>query len=1067
MRSILFFGRRKVCSCILFVFFTLSVATASFSQELSTEQSIDQKLDKAFDEIVRNDFRKSRDVIAILKKELGNHSNPLIRETQLAESEMLEAVAYYLDDNTTLFEKGKSFLLFQNASRRFIRNWRPENMAETPSLEELLCLKRTLDRLQRAPKKHLGKLPNEFINYLMHACNDAGRLFMDRSFIEARECFEASLFFLDSQNSMTAGLERTRISIHSSLSVALNHAGLSYLALDHAKLAVGLAENLSADQRDDADVAVWRINLGAVYEELGDFESAKSQYLDAIHLMEQAKLLSIKESPEIASVLASGLSHLASVEVELGRPEDAVRKYHQVIDQKVLSNSPPLELVRTYHNVAAAYAACSLNDHAIYWFNRSLEAKLQAYPLDKFPFGHVSIGRTLHLLSELHLRTGDIYLAEMYSLDAIHIRQASYSTDVFPNGHDELVESWLLWGRIQLAQGRTAEAKDSIAYSVEMAIVLAEQALLFATLNDSVKLMDQVNRVRDYLLSLPDELVDDTRTVYDIVWDSKGLVSRMLRDRSIFLSRSSDPDVNLYRRKNEDLSDKISRLVTSDAVNSDEKKLMIMDLRDEHRNVSLKLRSLIDARSPPEKLSFRDLQRLLKNDEVLVDIVQSRSQFNFSREIPGNYYAFVLCSGDLPPGRIDLGPPDELEPIIMDFVQSIREQKEAYRATGILLSERVWSKINAAFLGDSQVNRVYIAPDGVFDLLPWDALPSTKGADFLIEDVAFTHVIHGSLLTEQLIHERNLRDKGSIDAMVVGQVDFGDSPSLKPADTLAELPDSEQEVKCFEDVFREAGVSSILKLTGDNAQVEEVVEKLKRTQYAHFATHMISGISKSRRSSDSVKQEYLSIEVAGIALANSNLSNDGILRASRIAALPLGNTCMVNLAGCFSAAGDPSLREIGVSSLEHAFQLAGVQVTVSSKWEVDSTITSYLMSDFYMNLFRHQVIDVSSSLRAAKIRTMRQGPASDSGHPFYWAGWQVTGSPFLQINRPEDLGPSLDDFQGGATSTPVLVGDQGRNTNSQNFRWSYLRFLMQFRIPIAIVLLFMSGSLYLAASWNR
>jgi CHAT domain-containing protein len=365
------------------------------------------------------------------------------------------------------------------------------------------------------------------------------------------------------------------------------------------------------------------------------------------------------------------------------------------------------------------------------------------------------------------------------------------------------------------------------------------------------------------------------------------------------------------------------------------------------------------------------------------------------------------------------------------------------------------------------VNRVYIASDGAFDLLPWDALPSTKGADFLIEDVEFTQVIHGSLLTEQLIYERNIRDKDSIDAMVVGSVDFGDSLSLKPTETLSELPDSDQEVKCFEDVFRAAGVRSIVKLTGDNAQVEEVVDKLKRTQYAHFATHMISGVSKSRRSSDSIKKEHLSIEVAGIALANSNLSNDGFLRASRIAALPLGNTCMVNLAGCYSAAGDPSLREIGVSSLEHAFQLAGVQVTVSSKWEVDSTITSYLMSDFYTNLFSPQVIDVSSSLRAAKIRTMRQGPASDSGHPFYWAGWQVTGSPFLRITRHKDSDPSLKDFQGGATSSPALVGHQGRITNSQNFRWSDLRFLMHFRIPIAIVLLVMSGSLYLAASWNR
>lgn len=1050
---------RRLCAVLL----TLVPMIAN-AQETRPEKENDERLNEAFEAIVQNDFKRSKKLLESLQIDLNRAADSLIMETQLAEAEMLKAIAEYLDSNSSFLNIANSLVLFRNASQRFVRNWQPENQVQQPSLEELLCLKSALDRLQRAPKEQLKKLPKEVMNYFTVACYDAGRLFLDRSFIESRECFEASLFFWNATN--PKGIpDRSKINIHSALSIILNRAGSTYEALNHALIAVESTQALSPKDRTDDDLAGWRINLGAVYEELGDFESAKAQYDIAVELMEKTLLLSDDPTRDAMDMLASGLGHLASLDLEEGRPEDALDKYHRILKIRLDSQSPPGELARLYHNIAGAYSDCLLFDHAKYWFQLALDSKLRIYTSDKYPYGHVSLARTLHLLSEVHLLSEDPIVAEMYSLFSIRMREACYPNDIFPNGHEELVESWLLLGRIQSELSRVTEANASIARAVDMAKKIAQETLSFATLNDSINHLDQMNRARDVLLELPDNIPSDVSSVYNSVWDSKGFVSRILRHRNIFLSRSSDPELEAYRRFNEDINDNLSRLVASTNVNSQEGKDTIKALRDKHRLVSLEFKPVLDLKTGRLDFTFVDLLKLLKSDEVFVDIVYSRPRLKTRDIYNGSYYAFVLRPGDSEPRRIFLGQADDLDSLIADFVRSITDRSEMHRPTGDLLSDKVWSKVQSEFPSDSDVSRVYIATDGAFDKIPWDALPSLKGNKFLIEDFDITHVIHGALLTEQLSRKRPSKPSQTADVLAIGHIQYGEPEHLDPSEAFEDLPDSEEEIRTIEEVFSSAEIGSIIKLTGENARLEDVIDHLRTSSISHFATHMVDGISRSKTSQNSTRKKYLSIEASGIALANSNRTSEGVLRGGRIAALPLANSSLVNLSGCYSAVGEISLGNTGVSSLEHAFQLAGTQVTVSSIWEADSTATSFLMSNFYRNLLKSSAMDASQSLRTAKIKMMQHGPASDCDHPYYWAGWRANGYPCLQLSLP------IDSLQGNK-SNPLMISeprtadpsDKPRLLDSRIDQRTLISFFRLSRIPLAIILLLVSGTLFFAAT---
>lgn len=109
------------------------------------------------------------------------------------------------------------------------------------------------------------------------------------------------------------------------------------------------------------------------------------------------------------------------------------------------------------------------------------------------------------------------------------------------------------------------------------------------------------------------------------------------------------------------------------------------------------------------------------------------------------------------------------------------------------------------------------------------------------------------------------------------------------------------------------------------------------------------------------------------------------LHADQIAAMRLPMRLAV-LSSCTSAGGQVLSGE-GVLGLSHAFLSAGVQSVLATLWPVDDRATARFMDRFYIALAEGK--NAGSALAAAQ-RDLREEPRT--GHPYYWAGFVLTGS---------------------------------------------------------------------------
>jgi CHAT domain-containing protein len=112
--------------------------------------------------------------------------------------------------------------------------------------------------------------------------------------------------------------------------------------------------------------------------------------------------------------------------------------------------------------------------------------------------------------------------------------------------------------------------------------------------------------------------------------------------------------------------------------------------------------------------------------------------------------------------------------------------------------------------------------------------------------------------------------------------------------------------------------------------------------------------------------------------------NDRNLSARDLSSQRIRNMQLAVLAACSTNKG----QNHGLwdsNNLVQALLSAGVPQVVASHWDVDSATTSKLMVSFYRHLRAGETVDRAAS--DARNEMMRNMP-----HPFYWAGFSVTGS---------------------------------------------------------------------------
>lgn len=161
-----------------------------------------------------------------------------------------------------------------------------------------------------------------------------------------------------------------------------------------------------------------------------------------------------------------------------------------------------------------------------------------------------------------------------------------------------------------------------------------------------------------------------------------------------------------------------------------------------------------------------------------------------------------------------------------------------------------------------------------------------------------------------------------------------------------------------------------IKLLGEEAGKEQFLRVCGSYRILHIATHGFADQADTRRS-------WLML-----------LSARGeMLRLWEIYALRL-QAEMVVLSACESGLG-PLHQTEGVLSLGRGFAYAGAKSIVATLWQVPAKQSSELMRDFYDGLLDGKEKD--RALQHAQKQFLQTHKLMDA-HPYYWAGYTVTGA---------------------------------------------------------------------------
>ncbi|WP_138984583.1 CHAT domain-containing protein, partial [Crocosphaera watsonii] len=241
-------------------------------------------------------------------------------------------------------------------------------------------------------------------------------------------------------------------------------------------------------------------------------------------------------------------------------------------------------------------------------------------------------------------------------------------------------------------------------------------------------------------------------------------------------------------------------------------------------------------------------------------------------------------------------------------------------------------------------SKIAIVPHNLLHYIPFAAL--TNGENYLSDDYALFNLPSASIM--RFLEQKRKPQSGTL--MALGNPTF-------------DLPFAKQEVETISAMYGNE------PLTGQKANENILWSQAAQTGILHLATH----------------GEYNPISPLFSTLYFvPGDGYDGRLETHEIYGLNLqAATNLVVLSACQTQIGKVSDGD-EVVGLNRAFLYAGTPSVVASLWNVDDESTSLLMQQFYGYLRAGK--SKAEALKLAQQDTRRKYP-----HPYYWAGFVLTG----------------------------------------------------------------------------
>lgn len=208
---------------------------------------------------------------------------------------------------------------------------------------------------------------------------------------------------------------------------------------------------------------------------------------------------------------------------------------------------------------------------------------------------------------------------------------------------------------------------------------------------------------------------------------------------------------------------------------------------------------------------------------------------------------------------------------------------------------------------------------------------------------------------------------------------LGDPETAHPQ--MPRLPFAEQEAR------RVAQLLATQPLTGTQASEGTLRSRVAQAGIVHLAVH---------GSLNPVAPLFSRLWLA------PGEGEDGRLNVHEVYGLELGRAGLVVLSACQTQLGELSAGD-EVVGLNRAF-LYGAPTVVASLWRVDDAATGALMTRFYAHL--QEGMGKAEALQAAQAEVRRDPDYPQWSHPYYWAGFVLSGDPGQVTAEPPSPAPS-------------------------------------------------------------
>jgi CHAT domain-containing protein/Tfp pilus assembly protein PilF len=769
-------------------------------------------------------------------------------------------------------------------------------------------------------------------------------------------------------------------------------------------------------------------NLGILYDEQGRYDMAEEYYRRALSIWRNTL-------GEMHPQVAAGLNNLAGLYYNTGKFAQAESLYQKALAIRGEIYGPDhLSLTSSMNNLGVLYMEYGDYEKAEPLLIRSLSIKENTLPPD-----HPMIASSCDNLATLYYNQGIYGKAEEYESRALDIFERSYGEN-----HPYTAACRLNLGSIYAASGDFAEGLIEYREVQKSRHDFIDDVFSYASEVQKLKYVHKYPVIDNKLLSLAMLTGSDSAksAAFEMVLKGKAAVIDAMCAEKEFVLKSGSENDKAQIKTWSNICGQLSNLMLggAESLKPEVYSQRIDSLYAVKDSIELAMSQKsaefaqkLEARKfSPEKLSM-----VMPDNSVLWEIIQYRP-YDFAgagsekhRTGKPEYAAFIYHkSGTLT--FINLGDASEINRLIHQARQAIYyAPSEIYEINELqaemrfkVIARKLYDRLFEPLISRSDnPDRIFLAPDGQLNLLPFDILANADGK-YVVENYSVSYVSSGrdfSKFAAVNELEKNVIIIANPDFNFSGGTDSGRNKEGKtvPASDVtilsrgtavplaclkyrfSSLPDTEREAEFLGDLFGSKSGYKVILHESARASEENLKNIPANPAILHLATHGFFCMHDSTGSETFLTNPLVR---SGLALAGANdfrerdrqgssdIGENGILTAFEASGLPLRRTTLVTLSACETGLGEIEEGE-GVFGLRRAFQYAGARSLLMTLWKVPGTETSDLMEEFYSQWL--DGLTKAEALRKSVLSIIKKRrEQTNSAHPYFWGAFVLFGNPY-------------------------------------------------------------------------